>query len=152
MQALNADGTMGSGCAPATGPELPDGVWAVVITEGWGSSTITVDLACWYGPQSSQGKTAYQSCEDKADQECEGVDFFVWTSDSSRRLTVPVYAGAHFVRYDYVQAEWSKVLADPDFERLRGDILGNPDMPVWIYVNGGRVTQVYQEYGFCCLP
>jgi hypothetical protein len=133
-----SDGASGSGCNPGSG-DLPDGAWfgflSEVETEG-----VTVDLACfWFGD------IAYEVGE-LAGQEVNN-DYFI-TNDSDRLRSVPVagdatvwtIAGDSTEGHSAVSfASWPS--SEPTYVQCPGD-----GCLVWLYVNGGLVTEVVEQY------
>lgn len=112
----------GSGCAPGPGP-LPDGVWFGYPAER-NADSIGFDLAClWIVPESDAG--------------------YEITNTNPTLRTVPVAAGAvvyHLTgSFDYTAlpyGDWFGIACG----------LEPIGCPVWLYVNGGRVTEVVEQY------
>ncbi len=131
-------GAAGSGCAPGT-EDLPDGVWYGYVTEIRPDSVV-FDLACFFF-----GDVAWE----KAAETGEEAPNDVWIVNENPRLRTLEVAGDAVV--------WS-ITADPTLGR-QGVAFGDwPTSPntyipcpgefcgVWLYVNGGRVTEIGEQY------
>jgi hypothetical protein len=129
-----SDEAGGSGCAPGT-DDLPDGIWFGYVT-GRSAGRLDFDLACiWLGTPAHRRMVE------------AGVDPVTdfWTSNVNPKIrTVPVasdaavYHLAPSVGMDLISyREW---LLGPchGFEART--------CPVWLYVNGGRVTSVVEQF------
>lgn len=126
------DGAQGSGCSPGSGL-LPDGAWFGFAKE-WDSSSVAFDLACHYlGDKAVEVATARGE---------EAYDFYL-TNDVTtvRVISVASDAFGHKAEYDAGVFSYADILADP------GGIYppANP-IPVWIFVNGGVVTEVAVQF------
>jgi hypothetical protein len=114
-------GAAGSGCTPGTGT-LPDGIWFGFPADR-DSSRLGFDLACL-----------------TVDETVEGSGLRI-TNDSSQIRTVPVASNA--VVYQITWAPFYTIISYADWTDTECAIL---DCPLWIYVNGGRITHVVEQF------
>jgi len=133
----NADGTVGSGCTPPSGDVLPDGVWFVEVTS-WGTDSLTFDLMCQYYESSEYVQAQLDACDDNEDGYAGCGDSMVWiTNDSPRLRTLPVSDDATYMN----PYEWTEM---PLGDAIMGDVFYVNQM--WLFVNGGEITQVLEQY------
>ena len=133
-----SDGASGSGCQPGSG-DLPDGVWFGFL-QAVETESVTVDIACfWFGD------IAYEVGE-AAGQEVNN-DYFI-TNDSDRLRSVPVANDAIVwtIAGDATEGHSATPFAvwpnsEPTYVQCPGD-----GCLVWLYVNGGNVTEVVEQY------
>lgn len=129
----------GSGCVTPGLDALPNGVW-FGFAEGVGGGVITFDLACFYtGPSAVAAATA--------DGE-ESFGYYV-RNKVSTTFVVPVAADARVWYVDMLSAEVGTPTEIPlaawphpdSFQACPDDYCS-----VWLYVNGGRVTGIVEQY------
>ena len=159
---VNAAGTSGSGCAPGAGNGLPDGVWGGYVTE-WGSSVLRFDLACFYGGDTPRVQSEFDACIAAVDPNQEaGADGCYMhredgdvVNDSSQTRDLAVAADAEFVDMwdpDVVSGtdrSWSGKglrMTIAQASTLDSWSAGGKDSRMWVFVNGGLVTQVLSVY------
>ncbi len=134
-------GASGSGCSPGAG-DLPDGVWfGSVVDRSAGS--VEFDLACIYFLDAA-------TAECSEDGEPVDNDYCVTNENPTLRTVavgadVPVHtvvsgaSGLELVPMPF--AEW------PPAEQADTLQVCHPDFClVWLYVNGGEVTEVVEQY------
>ena len=131
-------GAPGSGCAPGAG-ELPDGIWFGYVV-GRDGGSITFDLACMYF-----GDIAYEKGAEAGEEVAN--DYFISNVNPALR-TVPV--GSTVVFYE-ISAPQPDVVLTPTFAEWPVDSDAYLQCPsswcgVWVYVNGGAVTEVMEQY------
>jgi len=130
-------GAGGSGCSPGAGP-LPDGVWFGYIGS-IGSTSVDFDLACLY-----VGDIAYaKGAEDGVEVD---IDYYIRNANPTLR-TVPVAATATVYE---IEAGSIGFLTVP-FAGWPVDPTGYIACPsnwcgVWMFVNGGEVTEILEQY------
>jgi hypothetical protein len=127
-----ADGAEGSGCAPGAGA-LPDGVW-FGVANSWSTSVIKFDLACFYVGAKADEVAAARG------EEAFG---FLITNDNTQVRSEPVGAGAfgHKAATEDGVFSLAQIIADPG-----GSLPTAAPYPVWLFVNGGVVTEVSVQY------
>ena len=130
-------GAGGSGCAPGSGP-LPDGVWFGNVG-GIGAASVDFDLACFYF-----GDIAYT--EGAKDGEEVNNDYYVRNVSPALR-TVPIATGAMVFEIDAASIGYLNV----PFADWPVDPAGYIACPsnwcgVWLFVNGGQVTEILEQY------
>jgi hypothetical protein len=123
----------GSGCTPgATG--LPDGVW-FGFAEAWSTSQIAFDMACWWTGAKAKEVGLAHGFEDV-------YDFYITNDNTTVRLvTVAGDIPAKQAGADVGVITLSQVIVDPE-----GSLPAVAPYPVWIYVNGGVVTELAVQY------
>jgi hypothetical protein len=122
----------GSGCTPGAG-QLPDGVW-FGFAKSWSTSQIAFDMACWW-----TGDAAVAQATVRGE---EAYDYYVTNDNTTVRLvTVAGDIPAKKAAADDGTFTLSQVIADPG-----GSLPTSSPYPVWIYVNGGRVTELAVQY------
>ncbi len=134
---LASGGASGSGCSPGAGP-LPAGVWFGYVSTG-NPTTLQFDLACWYF-----GDVAWDIAAARGDT--ADNDYYV-VNDNPTLRTVPVSVGAvvHHINetstaHDPIAyPEW--LLEPPGYLACPFDFC-----PLWLYVNGGEVTEIVEQY------
>jgi hypothetical protein len=138
----SADGAKGSGCSPGPGL-LPDGVWFGYVSE-WSTSQIAFDLACWWDDPEAEVQAAAHG---------EMYSNFYISNDNTDVRLEPV-AGDIPAK----KASWedggvytlSEVIADPEGGHGGSSSDGGYPVdypyPVWIFVNGGVVTELAVLY------
>jgi len=133
-----SDDAHGSGCAPGS-DSLPDGVWFGYVT-GRTSTRIDFDLACYWTGEAAVTKAAEDGYTDLA-----------WAKhirNQSGKIRSPRVADGATVYHLTERGE--KTLTEMSYADWRqgpcngfGDL---PSCPVWLYVNGGRVTAIVEQY------
>ncbi len=128
-----ADQAQGSGCTPGVG-SLPDGVWFGYI-KTWSTSQVAFDMACWWtGAKAMEVGLAHGYAD--------AYDYYVTNDNPTIRLvTVAGDIPAKKAGWDDGIFTLSQVIADPG-----GSLPTNAPYPVWIYVNGGVVTELAVQY------
>jgi len=133
-------GVQGSGCSPGS-DELPSGIWfGYLVTKG--THSVTFDLACLLGPPAS---LPYLT-QDDLDAD---VDWYV-RNDNPKLREVPVADGAVVYQLDG-NADFYLTVAFADWP-LPGHTYSSvgtcpgAGCPVWLYVNGGVVTEIMERY------
>jgi len=128
-----ADGAQGSGCSPGSST-LPDGVW-FSLAHSWSTTTIDLDLACWYSGAKAESVAAARGDE-------VNNDYFL-VNDVTTLRSVPVDGDVPAKKAAWEDGIFtlSAVMADPG-----GSLPTNSPYPVWIFVNGGAVTEVEVQY------
>jgi len=135
-------GAGGSGCTPGAGP-LPDGIWYGFV-DHTPADAVVIDLACFFF-----GDAAVDAAvEDGLSPDDVTNDYYV-RNQSTQLRTVPMAPGALV----YTLGE----VTDDGFEQVTWDLW--PVVPsycaptgaeifcgVWLYVNGGLVTEVVEQY------
>lgn len=139
-----AGSLVGSGCSPSSTTSLPDGMWRGIVTD-YGDTWMDFDLVCSYSFSSPEYDAYFQEWLTADPEEPGYLDKFyaptypgykiVNDNPATRRLTVSSsargwVAGAHEGR-----TPWTVTLS--------GRRLGNE---VWVFVNGGLVTEVNEVY------
>jgi hypothetical protein len=132
-----SDGAGGSGCAPGSGP-LPDGVWFGNVG-GIGAASVDFDLACFYF-----GDIAY--AEGAKDGEEVNNDYYIRNVNPALR-TVPIATGAMVFEIDAASIGYLSI----PFADWPVDPAGYIACPsnwcgVWLFVNGGQVTEILEQY------
>ncbi len=123
----------GSGCTPGAG-NLPDGVW-FGYAKSWSTSQIAFDLACWWTGAKAHAVGVANGFND-------AYDYYVTNNNTTVRLvTVAGDIPAKKAGWEDGVFKLSQVIADPG-----GSLPTNAPYPVWIYVNGGRVTELAVQY------
>ena len=133
-----SEGASGSGCYTGSG-DLPDGVWFGFL-QVVGTESVTVDLACfWFGD------IAYEIGE-AIGQEVTNDYFITNNSDPDRSVPVAGNATVWTIAGDPTEghsavpfASWPS--SEPTYVQCPGD-----GCLVWLYVNGGLVTEVVEQY------
>jgi hypothetical protein len=127
------DQAQGSGCTPGA-TSLPDGVW-FGFAESWSTSQIAFDMACWWTGDKAMEVGLAHGFED-------AYDYYITNDNSTIRLvTVPGNIPAMKAGWEDGIFTLTQVIADPG-----GSLPTNHPYPVWIYVNGGVVTQLAVQY------
>lgn len=122
----------GSGCAPGTGL-LPDGAW-FGFAKAWSTTEISFDLACWWSGAEAEAQAAANGDE--------AFDYYITNDNTTVRLvTIAPTAEAKKANPDAGIFSVAEVIADPE-----GGLPTGAPYPVWIYVNGGVVTQIAVQY------
>jgi hypothetical protein len=127
------EGAQGSGCSPGSST-LPDGVW-FGLAHSWSTTTISLDLACWYSGAAAESVAAARGDEVNND--------YYLVNDSTTLRSVPVDGTVPAKKAGWEDGIFtlSQVIADPG-----GSLPTNSPYPVWIYVNGGVATEVAVQY------
>ncbi len=123
----------GSGCSPGGGA-LPDGAW-FGFAHTWSASQFSFDLACWWS-----GARAHQEGLDDGFE--DAYDFYI-TNDNPTLRTVPVGGNVPARKAGWEDGLFTltQVIADPG-----GSLPTNHPYPVWIYINGGEITEIAVQY------
>lgn len=119
-----SDGWWGSGCSPGS-DTLPDGIWWGYLNE-FSQTSVTLDLACIVFLDESDNDPA---TEDYA---------WVIENKNPRVRIVPVNPVAQ------VTCDWTHCPSNPFpyVEWIDTDIPEAEDDGLWLYVNGGAVTEI----------
>lgn len=129
-----SDEAGGSGCAPGS-DSLPDGIWFGYVTDR-STDRLSFDLACiWVG------EAAYRRTVEAGEEPIVGF----WISNVNPKIrTVPIASDATI----YHLTPWVGIDSISYLEWLRGPCHGFEanSCPVWLYVNGGRVTGVVEQF------
>lgn len=128
-----SDGAQGSGCSPGS-TSLPDGVW-FGFAHSWSTSSIGIDVACWYS-----GSTAESVAAARGD-EVNNDFYLVNDATTLRSVSVDGDVPAKKAGWEEGVVTLSAVMADPG-----GSLPTSDPYPVWLYVNGGVVTAVAVQY------
>lgn len=129
----DADGH-GSGCAPGT-DSLPDGIWFGYVTAR-SADRLDFDLACVW-----TGEAAARKAEEAGKE-----DFFgYWIGNVSGKIRSPRIASGAAV-YHLTLDPFLTILSYDDWRQ--GACHGTQDLecPVWLYVNGGKVTAIVEQF------
>ena len=128
-----ADQAQGSGCTPGV-TSLPDGVW-FGFAESWSTSQIAFDMACWWTGAKAMEVGLANGFED-------AYDYYI-TNDNPTVRVITVAGDIPAIKAGWEDGVFtlSEVIADPAGSRPT-----NHPYPVWIYVNGGVVTQLAVQY------
>jgi len=132
-----ADGH-GSGCTPP-GNVLPDGIW-FGAAEGLSGSTLTFDLACFWTGAAAQAEAA-------ADGE-EAFDFYI-RNINPKVFTIPLDPAGSAYSLDQSMPDVSNPLPIPMPvwpENLGWATCPSEGCMVWIFINGGVVTELVEQY------
>ncbi len=122
----------GSGCTPGASG-LPDGVW-FGFAQSWSTSQIAFDMACWWTGTEAEAQAAARGDE--------AYDFYITNDNTTIRLvSVAGDIPAKKAGWEDGIFTLSQVIADP-----AGSEPTNAPYPVWIYVNGGVVTELAVQY------
>lgn len=137
-------GVHGSGCVTPGFDALPNGVW-FGFAEAYGGGRLTFDLACFYtGPAACTAQIEDGFVGDAAD--C--LDFWI-RNNVATTFDVPVAPDARVWFVDMISGDVSHPAEIP---------LGSWPHPdsyqpcpggwcsVWLYVNGGRITSIVEQY------
>lgn len=136
-----SDDAAGSGCSPGEGP-LPDGVW-FGMAEEITSDGIRFDLACFFFGDAANEAAA----EDGVEEIPVPNDYYIRNQVGTLRLVpVPATAMVHTLGTSI----------DDGFETITFSTWGEQEdgflicpgesCLVWLYVNGGRVTEIVEQY------
>jgi hypothetical protein len=129
-----SDEAHGSGCAPGS-DSLPDGVWFGYVA-GRSSAGIEFDLACiWTGAAAVAAAAA--------DGVTLEIDYYV--RNQSGQIRSPRVADGATV-HQLGGSPWFIEMSYADWRQGACNGFGDPSCPVWLYVNGGRVTAVVEQY------
>ena len=129
-----SDQAHGSGCTPGT-DFLPDGIWFGYVT-GRAADHVDFDLACiWTGAE------AHRRMEEAGEE----VILDYWISNQVGTIRSPRIASGATVHH-LGGTEWFTALTYDEWRQ--GPCHGYQDhsCPVWLYVNGGRVTAVVEQF------
>jgi hypothetical protein len=113
---------------------LPDGVW-FGFAHSWSTTSIGLDLACWYSGATADAVAAAHGDEVNND--------YYLLNDVGTLRSVPVDGDVPAKKAGWEDGVFtlSAVMADPG-----GSLPTNSPYPVWIYINGGVVTEVAVQY------
>jgi hypothetical protein len=127
------DQAQGSGCTPGV-TSLPDGVW-FGFAESWSTSQVAFDMACWWTGEKAMEVGLANGFED-------AYDYYITNDNPTVRLiTVAGDIPAMKAGWEDGVFTLTQVMADPG-----GSLPTNHPYPVWIYVNGGVVTELAVQY------
>lgn len=134
-----SDGAAGSGCNPSPGP-LPDGAWFGMIISA-NPDSVEFDLACFFFGDNANEAAA----EDGVEEIPVPNDYYIRNRLPNLR-TLPVASDAvvHTLGAsieDFETVGWEQWPVSPSFLQCPGE-----SCLTWIYVNGGLVTEVVEQY------
>jgi hypothetical protein len=132
------DGAAGSGCSPG-GDTLPDGVWFGYIVARDGA-TIEFDLACFFF-----GDIAYEKGAEAGEEVAN--DYFVSNVNPTLR-SIGIEGGVPVYEIDATQPDQFLTVSFADWPLDPSGYIACPDpfCGVWLYVNGGAVTEIVEQY------
>ena len=139
-----SNGGHGSGCVTPGFAALPNGVW-FGFAEGVGGGEITFDLACfWTGTPACDAQIA----DGFASNASECLDFYV-QNNVATTFEVPIATGARVWYVDMLSGDVSAPTEIPltdwpspdSFQECPGQYCS-----VWLYVNGGEITGIVEQY------
>lgn len=126
------DGTMGEGCSPQEGESLADGSWFGFVID-YSPTSITVDVACVYGPETEQ-YSAFAQAEDSGTHHYVVVNDVV--AERSVRLSEATEVYIEDLDWDPTDPSAARHALDPEVvQEHRG---------VWVTVQDGRATAVVE--------
>jgi hypothetical protein len=129
-----SDGAHGSGCAPGT-DWLPDGIWFGYVTDR-SANRIDFDLACiWTGATAEQ--------EAAADGLTLETGYYI--RNIASKIRSPQVASGATV-YHLTGNPWFTELTYSAWRQGSCHGFESVSCPVWLYVNGGQVTAVIEQY------
>jgi hypothetical protein len=138
--AVNADGTLGSGCTPPSGDTLPDGAWAAYVTE-WGDDALTIDLVCYYSADSARGRDIVDECLASAPNAEEGCIYDLIENNNTRVREQRLAGDATLIDI-YDTGEEVPMNAARTLEGWNSYEHDN----VWLYINEGVITQIEPQF------
>lgn len=142
-----SDGANGSGCAPDSTTVVPDGIWFGFVLAKT-DTDITFDMACWFWGEVADEKAA----EDGVIEDGGTVENGYYIRNQNP-LTYAAPIGPDATMY-FLSAALSDSGSFETFPIAMSDWPG-PDQEwpcpgefcgVWIYVNGGVITDAYEQY------
>jgi hypothetical protein len=130
--AVGEDGALGDGCATPEGEALPDGMWFGYVTD-YGTSSITVDVACVFGPQTEQ----YAAFATAATGDTAG---YVVVNDVTDEHVVQL-AGSTEVYLE--EREWSPTDREAAAQALDPHLV-DEYRGVWVCIEDGKAVAIVQ--------
>lgn len=129
-----SDNAHGSGCAPGT-DTMPDGIWFGYVTAR-PADRLDFDLACiWTGAE------AHRRTEEAG--EVVVVDYFI--SNEVSKIRSPAIATGAMV-YHLTGNPWFTALTYGEWRNDACHGFQDHSCPVWLYINGGNVTAVVEQF------
>lgn len=129
-----SDEAHGSGCAPGTNT-LPDGIWFGYVTDR-SADSLDFDLACIW-----TGDAAYRRTVEAGEEPIVGF----WISNVNPKIRTARIASGTTV-YHLAPSVAYTPLSYPEWRRGRCHGMEARSCPVWLYVNGGRVTSIVEQF------
>jgi hypothetical protein len=134
---LPDDVARGSGCSPG-GTALPDGIWFGWVVER-DFEGVVFDLACFYF-----GPAAYD--EGAKDGEEVANDLYIRNANPNTRF-VPIADDVDIWTIEAVDLSFYDVPFSVWPDAAGGYVCPSEEFcGVWLYVNGGTVTEVMEQY------
>ena len=136
LETANADGSVGSGCEPPSPDTLPDGIWKGLVHDS-GSDWIDFDLVCSYNIYSERF-LAWAT-----EREAQGMppehELIRNNNPATRRVYFSTDAVASDANFHFETAppdwSWEDIVAE-----------ANGSDYVWLWVNGGLITEIHLAY------
>lgn len=137
-------GARGSGCVAASAEQLGDGIWFGYLVE-WLDDSIGFDLVCWFTGAAADDAAASSGAEllengDYISNQNALVRVVPISTDTPMSVVVQSGSGFAFVTTDIL-----RVSGLPNTYTAGFNCPG-PSCGVWLYVNGGAVTEVVEQY------
>jgi hypothetical protein len=132
----------GTGCAPP-GDVLPDGVWfgeITAVSTAAGSESVSLDLGCLYTGANAQAEAAFDGTDAPNDFYIRNVVPKIFTTRVAPGFRA-VWLRTDLVFVESGFAGWNAKTAAAPFMECPG-----VDCRVWLYVNGGRVTELLEQF------
>ncbi len=132
-------GVQGSGCTPGT-DALPAGIWFGYLV-ATGADSVTFDLACYLTEPAS---TPYLT-QDDIDA---GITWYL-RNENPKLREVPVADGAVVYQLDLTGGSEFVAVPFPQWPepgRYYSSMCPGAECPVWLFVNGGSVTEIMEAY------
>ena len=126
------DGTMGSGCEVVAGEPLDDGAWFGYVLAS-APTSLTLDIACVYGPQTEQ-YTAFAQAEDSATHPYVVVNDVV----TERSVRVAPSTAVYVADLNWAPSAPSDAKDALDPEAVHGHV------GVWVVVEDGDVAAIVE--------
>jgi hypothetical protein len=105
---------------------------------GWTSDVITVDLLCWYGPETSRALRAVDECTVAGNDDCTIQGEIQFESAGLEPRAIPMYTGAKYYGDDNTPIP----LIDARSEVQ--SMAGRDGYEFLVYVNRGVITELVQ--------
>jgi hypothetical protein len=136
-----SDDAAGSGCTPGPGT-LPDGVW-FAMAEEITADGISFDLACFFFGDAANAAAA----EDGVEEIPVPNDYYIRNQvDTLRSMPVPATAVVHTLGVS-IDDGFETITYSTWAEQEDGFLIcPGQSCLVWLYVNGGRVTEIVEQY------